>query len=86
VEDGIIPNRAVEDEDAVAIDALQLSERCRVIWLYCDDAFMLLEQASQPEPGDEVLLITHRDNNLQALRERWRTASKHADSRPVPTK
>jgi len=77
--DALVFDFTVEDDDAVAIDELSLPERCRVICLYRDDAFTLPEQTSQLEPGDEVLLITHRDN-LHTLRERWGKESTHSNS------
>ncbi|MBK1724517.1 potassium channel family protein [Thiocystis violacea] len=58
------------DADAGPLDALELPERCRVICLYRDELFLLPEEASKVKPGDELILIAHRDN-LQALRERW---------------
>jgi len=80
--DAMVFDFRVADEDAVAIDELPLPERCRVICLYRNDAFLLPEQIAAFEPGDEVLLITHRDN-LDKLRRRWGggTESKNPDSR-----
>ena len=77
--DAMVFDFTAAGEDAVAIGELPLPERCRIICLYRDDAFLLPEQVSRLESGDEVLLIAHRDK-LDALRERWGAESKNADS------
>jgi trk system potassium uptake protein TrkA len=60
----------VRAADAVALDELRLPEDTRIICLYRDEAFTLPERVSRLREGDEVILVTHRDQ-LGELKERW---------------
>lgn len=59
-----------KDDDALAIDALDLPEESRVICLYRDGKFKLPEAEMKLESGDEVIVLTH-SRNLAKLRQRW---------------
>ncbi|MEJ2509369.1 MAG: TrkA family potassium uptake protein [Gammaproteobacteria bacterium] len=63
-------------EDEMRIDALDLPKMSRVICIYRDDKFLLPEDDGALKAGDEVVIITHRDN-LTALAERWTPAERN---------
>lgn len=58
------------DDDAVAINALDLPDESRVICLYRDEKFRLPEPDTKLEPGDEVIVLTH-SRNIAKLQQRW---------------
>ena len=58
------------DRDAVEVKALDLPKTAKVICLYREGAFMLADAETKLKKGDEVVVLTHRDN-LQTLKERW---------------
>lgn len=58
------------DEDAVPVSELSLPERARVVHLYRDGQFKLVDADLRLQRGDEVVVITDR-RHLDALRERW---------------
>lgn len=58
------------EDDAVAIDALDLPDDSRVICLYRDGKFRLPEADMKLQPGDEVIVLTH-SRNLAKLQQRW---------------
>jgi trk system potassium uptake protein TrkA len=60
----------VRDRDAVAISDIQLPRETRVVCLYRDDKFILPEKDTVLRVGDEVVLISHR-NNMEELAARW---------------
>jgi len=60
----------VGEEDACKQDQFQLPASSRIICLYRDDKFVLPEETSQLQAGDEVILIT-RSKQLETLRARW---------------
>ena len=47
----------------------------RVICIYRDGKFLLPEADTTMKVGDEVVLITHR-NNLPELHQRWNSAKR----------
>lgn len=57
-------------EDEMRIDELELPKNSRVICIYRNDKFLLADSDTALKTGDEVVIITHRDN-LTALAERW---------------
>jgi trk system potassium uptake protein TrkA len=57
-----------EDEGEVA--GLQLPETARVICYYREGKFNLADEKSKLKKGDEVVVLTHREN-LDKLKERW---------------
>lgn len=59
-----------DEKDAVSFRDLALPGDTRVVCIYRDDKFITPTSPTQIEPGDEVVLITHR-KNLPELRERW---------------
>lgn len=59
-----------KDDDAVAIEKLDLPDESRVICLYRDGKFKLPETDMKLESGDEVIVLTH-SRNLAKLRQRW---------------
>lgn len=58
------------EEDAGSINSLSLPRECRIVCLYRDDKFILPEEDTVLKTGDEVVLITHRQN-LEELSKRW---------------
>jgi trk system potassium uptake protein TrkA len=58
------------DDDQGSIDELALPDECRVVCLYRNEKFILPEKDTDLKIGDEVVLITHR-NNLEELTRRW---------------
>jgi trk system potassium uptake protein TrkA len=60
----------VRERDAVAISDIPLPRETRVVCLYRDDKFILPEQDTVLRVGDEVVLISHR-NNMEELASRW---------------
>ena len=60
----------VRDRDAVAISDIQLPRETRVVCLYRDDKLILPEMDTVLRVGDEVVLISHR-NNMEELARRW---------------
>lgn len=65
-------------EDESRIDELQLPENSRVICIYRDDKFLLADDDTVLQTGDEVVIIAHRDS-LMALTERWAPAERTAE-------
>ena len=61
-----------DSEDAVAIAELDLPKASRVVCLYRDDTLLIPDDTTALRTGDEVILVTHRDN-LKALEKRWAT-------------
>jgi len=57
-----------EDENAVA--KLGLPPMARVVCLYREEEFLLPEKDTLVHKGDEVVILSHRDN-LKALQQRW---------------
>jgi len=64
-------------DDEMRIDALGLPKNSRAICIYRDDKFLLAEDDTVLKAGDEVVIITHRDN-LTALAERWTPTERSA--------
>lgn len=60
----------VRDRDAVPLSEIPLPPETRVVCLYRDDKFILPEQDTVLRVGDEVVLISHR-NNMDELARRW---------------
>ncbi|MGA7979942.1 MAG: TrkA family potassium uptake protein [Chromatiaceae bacterium] len=60
----------VDDDKAGDLETFELPNDTRIICLYRDDEFTLPEQISELKPGDEVILVTHRER-LPELKERW---------------
>jgi trk system potassium uptake protein TrkA len=60
----------VDGEKAGSLETFELPKDTRIICLYRDDEFTLPEHVSELRPGDEVILVTHRDR-LPELKERW---------------
>ncbi|WP_041603550.1 potassium channel family protein [Thioflavicoccus mobilis] len=58
------------EDDAGPIDELGLADRARVVGLYRDEQFHLPRARQKLQAGDEVILITYRDE-AERLRERW---------------
>ena len=56
--------------DVGKVDGLDLPEQARVICFYRQSVFHLADGETQLEKGDEVVVITHRDN-LKTLKKRW---------------
>lgn len=54
------------------LDALDLPKRTRVICLYREGNFLVPDGDTRLKPGDEVVLITERDN-LETLGQRFKT-------------
>ena len=55
---------------AGTVEALDLPDGAKVICLYRGSDFQLTESESRVEPGDEVVILTHREH-LAGLEERW---------------
>jgi trk system potassium uptake protein TrkA len=72
-------NFVVQEKDAVAFEELHLPADTRIVCLYRNDDFILPEQVSVLETGDEMILITHRDR-LGELKERWAPQNNNADT------
>lgn len=58
------------EDDAVAVDALELPDESRVTCFYRDGKFRLPEAGTKLQQGDEVIVLTH-SRNLAKLRQRW---------------
>lgn len=58
------------EEDAGPINNLGLPSESRVVCLYRNDKFITPEQETVLKAGDEVVIITHRQN-LAELASRW---------------
>lgn len=58
------------EDDAVAVDALELPDESRVICFYRDGKFRLPEADTKLQQGDEVIVLTH-SRNLAKLQQRW---------------
>ena len=58
------------EEDEGEMSALKLPETARVICYYRGGKFLLADEKSKLEKGDEVIVLTH-SKNLSTLRERW---------------
>lgn len=57
-------------DDAVALQELDLPDQTQVVCLYRGEEFLLPQEKTRLQAGDEVMLITHQ-RNLKKLRERW---------------
>jgi len=68
--DAAVFSFVVNEEQAGDLETYELPKYTRIICIYRDDTFTLPEQISELEPGDEVILITHRDQ-LPKLKDRW---------------
>jgi trk system potassium uptake protein TrkA len=64
------------DEDTVPLDELDLPEQTRIVCLYRNERFRLPEGTSRIKHGDEIILISARDQ-LDTLRERWGPQAAH---------
>lgn len=62
------------EEEIGTLENLQLPERSRVICIYRENAFILPDAQDKIQGGDEVVIITHREN-LWELKERWGTTT-----------
>lgn len=60
-------------EDAGLAKDIELPEQARIICLYREGKFQLVEPETQLKEGDEIVVIAHHDV-LEALRERWGAA------------
>jgi trk system potassium uptake protein TrkA len=60
----------VRERDAVAISDIRLPRETRVVCLYRDDKLILPDLDTVLRIGDEVVLISHR-NNMEELARRW---------------
>jgi len=58
--------------DAGPVSALQLPEDSRVICLYRNEKFMLVDETTELKEDDEVVVLTDR-RNLADLQARWAT-------------
>ena len=58
------------EEDEGELKGLELPHQSRVICIYREEKFILPDSSDRIEDGDEVVVITHRDN-LPQLKERW---------------
>ncbi len=58
------------EQDVGPVDGLGLPSGTKVICLYRGDEFFLVEPGSGIRAGDEVVVLTYREN-LPALEERW---------------
>jgi trk system potassium uptake protein TrkA len=58
------------EEDAGEVSALKLPSGAKVVWLYRDGKFNTVDESSQLQADDEVVIAT-RSDNLAALRDRW---------------
>jgi trk system potassium uptake protein TrkA len=61
------------DDDAGPIEELGLPERTRVVCVYRKERFRLPDETRRVKPGDEVILISTREE-LDELSRRWSTA------------
>jgi trk system potassium uptake protein TrkA len=57
-------------EDEKKIGEVGLPDRTRLIGVSRADKFLIAEEGTRLQEGDEVLLVTHTDN-LEALRDEW---------------
>lgn len=60
----------VRKEDEMRIGDLALPAKSRVICIYREDKFLLADEDTALETGDEVVVIAHRDS-LAELTKRW---------------
>jgi trk system potassium uptake protein TrkA len=60
----------VREEDVGAISEISFPPETRVVCLYRDEKFILPEQDTVLQEGDEVVLVSHR-KNLDELARRW---------------
>jgi trk system potassium uptake protein TrkA len=61
-------------DEAGTVENLSLPQNARVICRYRDDDFQLADPKHKIEKGDELVILTHRDN-LEELRRRWKGAN-----------
>lgn len=67
------------EQDEIPVADLELPDRCRVMFFYRNEEFILSEDKSVLKKGDEVVMVAHREV-LPALSERWhRTVSGHTE-------
>lgn len=59
------------EDEAGPVEELDLPEDSRLVCLYREGELVLADQRTSLEPGDEVILLTHR-RHLDELEERWR--------------
>lgn len=59
------------EDHAGPLDAITLPKRTGIVCLYRDGSFLVPDTDTRLETGDEVVLITHRDN-LDDLSERFK--------------
>jgi trk system potassium uptake protein TrkA len=60
------------DDVAGPLQDVELPKQTRIVCLYRDGEFLVPERDPNLEPGDEVVLITHRDN-VESLTERFKS-------------
>ena len=68
----------VREEDAGPVGKLDLPSESRVICMYRREKFMLPDDDTGLEDGDEVVLITH-SKNMEALAKRWGAQAREHD-------
>jgi len=69
-----------QSRDAVPVAELGLPPGTRASHLYRDGRLLFAEPDLKLEPGDEVVLVTHREQ-LDALRKRWLPGTGQRDER-----
>lgn len=69
-DEGRVFSFVAREEDAVALGELGLPEESRVICLYRGEKFVMPEEDSRLERGDEVIMLTHV-KHLPRLNERF---------------
>ena len=73
-----------DEEDAVSVEDLGLPQETKIICYYREGRFVLVDQGTKLQKGDEVVVLTHSKNML-ALQERWQLKPRQeepADSAP----
>ncbi len=57
-------------EDAMSVRNLKLPEDCRLIIVYRGDKFILADEETELEKGDEAVVLCHSER-MHQLRSRW---------------
>jgi len=71
------------EQDAVALNALELPADSRAMFCYRNDKFLLVDADTVLQKGDEVVVIAHR-KAISALEKRWNPTLSDSSSEQAP--
>lgn len=74
-----------KEDDAVTAEELKLPAAAKIICYYRDGKFVLADQDTRFQIGDEIVILTD-SKNIHALRERWQPKQALEEDTDLPSK